>query len=287
MASTPIQHVSDTALWVATYRAIETERPDALFRDPFASRLVGERGREIVRQMHKIGSNPYVKWSVVIRTCIIDQFIKDALAQGADMVLNLGAGLDTRPYRMELPSDLLWVEVDYPSMIEHKEGHLKSETPHCKLERVKLDLSRREERMKLFNQLNSRAKKVFVITEGVVPYLSVEETASLADDLRAQDHFKFWVVDYLSKQVMKYIQKGRFQRQMKNAPFKFNPEDWRTFFESHHWGVKELRYIGEESLKCGRKMPLPWWAKIMGLIMSNARKKMIRRMTGYAVLEQK
>ena len=39
--STPISHVSDTAHWVAMYRAMESERPDALFRDPHARRLAG------------------------------------------------------------------------------------------------------------------------------------------------------------------------------------------------------------------------------------------------------
>jgi O-methyltransferase involved in polyketide biosynthesis len=42
-----ISNVSDTARWVAVYRAWESARPDALFRDPLAGRLAGERGRAI------------------------------------------------------------------------------------------------------------------------------------------------------------------------------------------------------------------------------------------------
>jgi len=33
-----IENVSDTARWVAVYRAMETARPDAIFKDPFADR---------------------------------------------------------------------------------------------------------------------------------------------------------------------------------------------------------------------------------------------------------
>ena len=44
-----IENVSDTARWVAVYRAMETERPDALFRDPWGRRLAGVKGKEIVR----------------------------------------------------------------------------------------------------------------------------------------------------------------------------------------------------------------------------------------------
>src|SRR5207342_2112112 len=41
-----IRNISDTALWAAIYRADETARPDALFRDPLAARLAGERARD-------------------------------------------------------------------------------------------------------------------------------------------------------------------------------------------------------------------------------------------------
>ena len=48
---TSIENVSDTALWVAVYRAMETARPDAIFKDPYAERLAGEKGRRIVDEM--------------------------------------------------------------------------------------------------------------------------------------------------------------------------------------------------------------------------------------------
>lgn len=49
--STPsllIENISDTALWVAYYRAMETERPDAHFHDPYARMLAGERGKPLL-----------------------------------------------------------------------------------------------------------------------------------------------------------------------------------------------------------------------------------------------
>ena len=44
MSEPLVRHISDTAGWVAVYRARETERQDALFHDPFARRPAGERG---------------------------------------------------------------------------------------------------------------------------------------------------------------------------------------------------------------------------------------------------
>ena len=42
-----VRDISDTALWVAYFRARETQRPDGLFRDPYAEKLAGPKGYEI------------------------------------------------------------------------------------------------------------------------------------------------------------------------------------------------------------------------------------------------
>jgi len=64
-------------------------------------------------------------WSIITRTYLIDEFIKSwKLQRGADMVINLAAGLDSRPYRMKLPPSLRWIEVDLPEILDYKEGRL-------------------------------------------------------------------------------------------------------------------------------------------------------------------
>src|SRR4029077_6576743 len=101
-----IRNISDTARWAAVYRARESERPDALFRDPFARRLAGERGEQIAETLHVAEH----AWSWVTRTYLFDQYITEQIQQGVDLVVNLAAGLDARPYRMALASSLRWVE---------------------------------------------------------------------------------------------------------------------------------------------------------------------------------
>ena len=66
--ATPVRNVSDTARWVAIYRAMESERPDALFRDPYARRLGGERGEAIVRAMPRGRS---MAWPMIVRTAVM------------------------------------------------------------------------------------------------------------------------------------------------------------------------------------------------------------------------
>jgi len=132
------RNISDTAIWAAIYRARETERPNALFRDPFAKRLTGERGVQIAAVMKVHDQH---EWAWVMRTVLFDGFIAQQVGQGVDLVVNLAAGLDARPYRMALPSSLRWVEVDLPAILDYKEEILRGEEPVCVLERVRLDLS--------------------------------------------------------------------------------------------------------------------------------------------------
>ena len=147
-------------------------------------------------------------WSVVIRTVIIDNLISEAIAEGVDTILNLGAGLDTRPYRMALPKTLRWVEVDYPHVIALKEERLASDEPCCRLDRIKLDLTDRAARRQFLADMSADAGKILVLTEGVAPYLAETDVAELADDLKAAEKVRFWIVDYFSTRGHSLWQEG-------------------------------------------------------------------------------
>jgi hypothetical protein len=171
-----IRDISDTARWMAVYRARETRRSDAVFRDPFAKALAGERGEQIAKST---GFGEENDWPFVARTYLFDQIIT-TVAVGADLILNLAAGLDTRPYRMDLPSSLRWVEVDLPEILDYKEAILGDAKPACTVERVRLDLSNSDARRGLFARLGRSAANVLVISEGLVIYLMPAEVAALA-----------------------------------------------------------------------------------------------------------
>ena len=171
-----IRDITDTARWVAVYRARETERPDAAFRDPFARRLAGERGEQIARAMPMAEE---AAWSFIARTYLFDRFIQRAVEGGADLVVNLAAGLDARPYRMALPPSLRWVEVDLPEILDYKEQVLAGEKPVCELERVRLDLSNVDARRGLFARLGGSARQALVISEGLLIYLMRSDVCDL------------------------------------------------------------------------------------------------------------
>jgi methyltransferase (TIGR00027 family) len=284
MTAPLIENVSDTAFWVAHHRGLEGERVDALFRDPLATVLAGERGRRIAESMPQ---PQMTTWALVIRTCIIDDFIREAIAKGADTILNLGAGLDTRPYRMDLPPSLAWIEVDYPAMITFKEERLAQEKPRCSLERITLDLADVEARRRMLAGLGTRGRKILVLTEGVVPYLTTEAVASLADDLRALESARWWIVDYFAPQVLR-MRARRMKHKMQNAPIKFAPDDWSGFFQAHGWQCAEMRYLADESDRLHGKMPLPLVALAyfaLRQLFRPSQRDALRKYAGYALLE--
>lgn len=245
-----VHHVSDTALWAAIHRAKETERPDAQFRDPYAKRLAGERGKRIAAAISFPEAD---SWSWMARTYLIDHFITDQVQAGADMVLNLGAGLDTRPYRMMLPGSLIWVEVDLPSILDYKEEVLAADAPHCKLERIRLDLADVAARRALFQLLGTWATNVIVISEGVIIYLTAADTAMLAEDLAAIPTFGHWVLDIVSPGLLRMLRERTQQQFSENAaPMQFAPENGPEFFSAHGWKSVDVQSLLKTAARLGR-----------------------------------
>lgn len=251
--SAEIEHVSDTAYWVAAYRARETERKDALFRDPLAAVLLGERGRAIERNMPGKRTMYFV---MVTRTCAIDALVAHALERGVDTVLNLGAGLDTRPYRMDLPRTLRWLEADFPIVIAHKDEQLAREKPRCELERVAIDLADRAARKALFRRIAERAQKVLVLSEGVIPYLKDDEVSRLAEDIMAEPKLALWIQDYYSAQARKH--RPSWRKKLRAAPFQFQAPDWFGFFAERGFVPLEKITIREQAERIHRRPPFPY-----------------------------
>ena len=243
-----IRNISDTARWVAVYRARETERTDAVFRDPFARGLAGERGEQIGASMSFAEKN---SWPFVARTWLIDQVISNQVKLGTDMVVNLAAGLDARPYRMNLPASLQWIEVDLPD---------------CQVEQVRLDLSDVRGRGELFSQLGRRANRALVISEGLLVYLDEKEVTSLGQDLAVVPSFQHWVIDLASPALLKMLAKKMgAPLDQAGAPLKFAPREGPDFFASSGWKPVEIHSVMHAAAKLNR---LPFFLRLIAKISS-------------------
>jgi methyltransferase (TIGR00027 family) len=256
-----IHNISDTARWVAVYRARESQQPDAVFHDPFAEGLAGDRGKQIAASMPFAEKSSF---SFVARTWLVDQLISEQVRAGVEMVVNLAAGLDARPYRMDLPRSLQWIEVDLPEILAYKEEILRDEKPVCALEQVRLDLSNAEARRELFSRLGQRSKRVLVVTEGLLVYLTDEEVIALGNDLAAQPAFQHWILDVMSPALLKMLARkmtGPLDRA--GIPLKFAPQTGPEFFNRCGWKPEQVHSILHAAKKIRR---LPFLLRLIARI---------------------
>ncbi|HWF30034.1 MAG TPA: SAM-dependent methyltransferase [Mycobacterium sp.] len=242
-----ITHVSDTARWTALHRASESARADALFSDPLAERLAGEHGRAIVARVPRTTRNG---WWLVARTKIIDDAIAEAITDGCDRVLNLAAGLDTRPYRLDLPPDLIWVEADLPALLAEKTRLLADQTPRCQLTRTAVDLADPHARDAFFDAALDGATKALVLTEGLLMYLEERDVVALSDALKRPE-VAWWMLEIAFPGLKKMMNK-KMAGMLQNAPFKFAPENGLAYFEDLGWRTVEVESLFEAAHRLHR-----------------------------------
>jgi methyltransferase (TIGR00027 family) len=253
-----IRSIADTARWAAVFRARESERRDALFRDPLAARLAGELGEQITDGIRGGASH---SWAWVMRTYLFDQFIAEQVEQGVDTVLNLAAGLDARPYRMTFPPAFKWIELDLPELIDYKESVIKSEQPRCTLEHVRLDLADKNARRDFFDRVGRESRKVLVVTEGLLVYLSPEEVGALAEDLARPAAFQSWVLELSSPGLLKMLKKQLGpELNGSKAAFQFGPAEGPGFFVQHGWKPVDVRSLLKSAARLKR---LSLWMRLL------------------------
>lgn len=248
-----VSHVSDTARWTAHYRATESARPDALFNDFLAERLAGEHGRAIAA-----GAPRTVRsgWWLIARTKIIDDIIANAIGDGCDRVLNLAAGLDTRPYRLDLSPEFEWVEADLPGLLAEKTQLLADETPRCKLTRTAVDLADTRARAAFLDQALAGASKALVLTEGLLMYLEASEVVGLSATL-SRPEVAWWTLDFVSPGLKRLMNKKTGMLQ--SAPFRFAPVNGVAFFEDLGWRMAEVEPLAAVAHRLDR---LPFFMRL-------------------------
>jgi len=283
-ATNPISSVSDTARWVAMYRAMESERSDALFHDTYARRLAGPTGEQILASMPQ---GRRWAWPMIVRTAVMDEIImRVARDEGLDTIVNLAAGLDARPYRLDLPSQLHWIDVDLEGILSYKEAALAGETPRCRVEFVRADMTDQAARRALFQRVGAGAKRALVISEGLLVYLTPEDVTSLAQDLSAQPALRWWLIDLGSPALLQFLSRtwGN-QLRSGNAPMRFAPEEGTAFFAPSGWREAEYHPMLDEALRLRRAPKMAWVWRLLGLFASKQRRAQFKRFSGVVLLQ--
>ncbi len=262
-----MKRISETAFLVAMYRALETDRPDALFQDPLARILAGGQG---AMHVEVLGNKERATTAIAIRTRVMDELIEQTIRlSGIDTVINLAAGLDTRPYRLSLPASVRWIELDLPEILIYKEQKLQNQQSNCSLERIRLDLDDFAARTALLTSINAQTTQGLVITEGLLSYLPELKVASLATALHQQPNLRWWLCEYVDPFLIQQSQ-NRFDQKIFNQcftdgqpAFKFSSSQGIKFFENYGWQISKFYSIGKEGerlkrLAHSKELTWPW-----------------------------
>ena len=183
------RRVSNTALGAAICRLIEQYQPEnmRLFEDAFIKNLIAAPLRVMmqskglreytVRQTDAI--MPGIYGVQVCRTRFIDEAIEKALAQGITQVVILGAGLDTRAYRLTRMKQARIFEVDLPDAQKKKKERLRKSfgklPEHVTF--ISLDFDTQSLDAAFAESVFDAAQPVVFLWEGVTQYLPQEAVA--------------------------------------------------------------------------------------------------------------
>jgi len=174
--------VLKTALWMAGVRARESTKPNGLVSDPLAHVLIGQEGLEAALALEQAHPAPR---ALVRRMRLTDDLVLRLVKERSiQTVIMAGTGLDTRPYRLELPAALEWIELDYPVVTNWKNERLHAQQPRCTVERVGVDLSRPGAFASAVAE-RCKGRRSLVIMENVFHYLDLQEASTLLRDTHA------------------------------------------------------------------------------------------------------
>lgn len=266
------------------YRASESDRVDALFDDPYARRMAGDLGASIAREaLH----GDAIAWGVIVRTAVMDEMILGCIEQGATQVVNLGAGLDTRAFRLNLPSSVRWFDVDLPRVVTHRRACLKGLKPRCQHAHVVADVTDTSELKRALSTPGIGDGKVLVVCEGLLVYLKPDQVVTLATNLNSATAVRWWLTDVVSHMMLCMMgSKWPTNEAAATAPFQFAPRDCVGFFERLGWREEAFRSILDEAVRLQRAPPMiQWWSAFAAPWWPGAREN-VRRMSGVVLMRK-
>jgi methyltransferase (TIGR00027 family) len=262
---------SRTAEYMALFRAVESARPQAekLFDDPFAIgflhaplRFLAQLARirfagNLVAWLIDTKGVPGARTVAVARTRFIDEQLIDALKHGTRQVVILGAGYDTRAYRISGIEQSRVFEVDHPTTSDAKQLHLKRQLgslpPHVRF--LAVDLNERSLVQALASTDFDASLKTFFIWEGVTNYLTAEAVDTGFRTIREAAEESKIVFTYVDKAVIE--SDNRFEGTVKlkqvlarageSWTFGFNPAELDGYLAER--GYRLLDDIGSVELR--------------------------------------
>ncbi len=252
---------SRTAQYMALFRALETARPQGtrLFNDPYAISFLDKKLKRttqltripFVRALvHKIIHRkiPGALSSGLARTKYIDDLLLYAVNNGAEQVLILGAGFDTRGLRLGFLRDIPVIEIDHPNTSTHKVNVLKGlgKLPDNVIYH-QLDFNKESlDDMLGWNPIDLK-KSTAIIWEGVTNYLTASAIENVFRFLSRFSGGSYVIFTYVHRMVLDNPQSfygaekllSDLEKIEERWTFGFRPEELKDYLNDFNWALLE------------------------------------------------
>jgi methyltransferase (TIGR00027 family) len=244
--------VALTAQFTAKARAIESQRPDALFHDPWAELFAGRAGDAwLARQ-----KTAYPGLPLILRTRFFDDFFAERMGDASlRQVVLLAAGYDTRAYRLAWPEGTRLYEIDQPAVLAHKEGLLQREgaTPRCERVAIGVDLASDWSASLLAAGFTPGSPSVWLL-EGLLMYLTQTEAEAVINSIARLTTQNSWIgLDLLNLATLTspWTQERVARLAQRGMPWQFAIDDPRAWLASLRWDA-QVTMPEEVGMRLGR-----------------------------------
>ena len=248
--------LASTAHWTAAVRAMENDRADRLFADPWAAALAGEQGAVWLAQRPADSVIP-----IVLRTRFFDDFLKRLASKEAiQQIVLLAAGLDTRAFRLTWPVGTQIFELDQPAVLHYKEQVLRSldALPACGRKTIDVDLTSAWQAALVQAGFDLGRPSGWLL-EGFLFYLPTEQVANILDEVSSLATPGSWLgFDIINSHVLTspWTRPWVEMQASYGAPWIGSLDDPQAFLLERGWEVV-LSQAGQPEANFGRwKLPV-------------------------------
>ncbi|MFE5481842.1 class I SAM-dependent methyltransferase [Streptomyces sp. NPDC056527] len=254
-----MEAVSRTAQWTAAARALETEREDRLFADPYARTVADEIGFELLERYAGAGTVPFL----AIRTTYLDRAIVRAVEErGIRQVVFLAAGMDTRFFRLPWPDGVTVYELDRPALLQAKAKMLADEPLPAGRTRITVPVDLTQDWTGPLKEAGWKSDEpVLWVVEGLLFFLPEEAVRTLISTLSAHAApGSVLLGDVISRAALENPLSRPFLSALREDgnPWLFGTEEPEALLVACGWDVREVRQPGEDGADFDRwPYPVP------------------------------
>ncbi|TBR56419.1 SAM-dependent methyltransferase [Westiellopsis prolifica IICB1] len=235
--------VSLSSRMMAAVRAIETQRPDGLFKDPLAAILAGD---DIIAeiapsaQQYEDQGTPVV----AVRTRFFDDFLMSQVDQIRQVVI-LGAGMDTRAFRLPWQRDTHLYELDRKEVLQYKESVLGNIQSRCTRHSIEVDIKESWADKLIGSGYLPEIPSVWVM-EGFVYYLSETQVHELLKTITKLSAPGSW---FLADLINSFFVSKSTDELSKH--WKYGCDEPENLLSTYNWEASVLQ-AGDEGANFGR-----------------------------------